>query len=275
LSQNDTPSSMDMAVVTEVRRRLSEIVETERVSIPLAIESGSRAWGFPSPDSDYDCRFVYVRSFEKSLTLFPERDVIETPVTPVFDVSGWDLSKALKLMLKGNAVILEWLTSPFAYQADAEFRSALLSLSEQVVDRHLVGRHYYHLASSQIGRYLLHAENVPLKKLFYALRPLVALKWLDCNPGQTVAPMHFPELCLGANLPSKLESVIDELLAVKAATREMGEGPLPLPIADFLRSEFEKASPWGRSTQKPNPKAKDLTDNFWRTWLERLAPCLT
>jgi uncharacterized protein len=275
LSHDDAPSSMDVAVVAKVRQRLGQIIENERVAIPLAIESGSRAWGFPSPDSDYDCRFVFVRSFEKSVTLFPARDVIETPITPIFDVSGWELSKALKLMLKGNAVILEWLTSPFTYRADSEFRSALLSLSEQVVDRHLVGRHYYHLASSQIGRYLSHPENVPLKKLFYALRPLVALRWLDCNPGRAVAPMHFPELCLGANLPSKLASVIDELLAVKAVTREMGEGPLPLPIADFLRDEFEKASSWGRLTLKQDPKAKDLIDGFWRTWLERLAPSPT
>ena len=117
---------MDDTIVAEIRSRLKSLEAQERVTIPLAIESGSTAWGFPSPDSDYDCRFVYVRPLAETFTLFPRRDVIEEPLTEVFDINGWELSKALRLMLAGNAVIVEWLRSNFAYQENGEFREAAL-----------------------------------------------------------------------------------------------------------------------------------------------------
>ena len=107
----------------------------ERVAIPLAIESGSRAWGFPSPDIGYDCRFVYVRPTKDYLSPWSLRDVIETPLEGELDVSGWDLGKALKLMLKGNAVIVELLQSPITYRGDAEFRDEFLALCRHCADR--------------------------------------------------------------------------------------------------------------------------------------------
>src|SRR3712207_5563631 len=101
------PSSFDPAIVATIDGRLDLIERSHRVRLPLAIESGSRAWGFPSPDSDYDCRFIFVRCEEDYLSLRPKRDVIETPLEGELDVNGWDLAKALRLMLKGNAVVLE------------------------------------------------------------------------------------------------------------------------------------------------------------------------
>jgi predicted nucleotidyltransferase len=100
--------------VSEVRRRL-DMVRSSGVRILFAIESGSRAWGFPSPDSDYDCRFIYVRPIEDHLKLAAERDVIEFPIEGEIDTGGWDLRKALLLALKGNAVIGEWVHSPHVY----------------------------------------------------------------------------------------------------------------------------------------------------------------
>src|SRR4029079_5853412 len=112
--------------------RLSAIAREHEVKIPLAIESGSRAWGFPSRDTDYDCRFIYIRNLEDYLSLFPPRDVIETPLNGDLDVNGWDLAKAIRLLLKGNAVVIEWLTSPIIYTADEQFRDTFLSLAERV-----------------------------------------------------------------------------------------------------------------------------------------------
>jgi uncharacterized protein len=264
---------MDAAIAAEIHVRLEQIIESEKVAIPLAVESGSRAWGFPSPDSDYDCRFVFLRSFEASISLFPARDVIETPITPIFDVGGWELSKALKLMSKGNAVILEWLTSPIDYRADNEFKGDFLALSEKIVERKSVGNHYYHLAATQISRFLSNPESVPLKKIFYALRPLMALRWLGFHPQSIVAPMHFPELCEGSGLSTSIESAIAKLMADKAETREMGEGPIPPAIRNFLKIEFENASVWRERPSKPNREKVLLIDTFWRKWVKRLAPC--
>ena len=44
-----------------IMKKLDEIEKTEEVRILLAVESGSRAWGFASTDSDYDVRFIYFR----------------------------------------------------------------------------------------------------------------------------------------------------------------------------------------------------------------------
>ena len=52
-----------------ILRELKKIEEQENVKIIMAIESGSRAWGFASPDSDYDVRFIYVRKEEDYLKL--------------------------------------------------------------------------------------------------------------------------------------------------------------------------------------------------------------
>jgi predicted nucleotidyltransferase len=106
------PSELDPAVVADVDARLDGVAAEHGVRIPWAIESGSRAWGFPSPDSDYDCRFIFVRPADAYVSLWPARDVIETPLDAVFDVNGWDLGKAIKLISKGNVVPTEWLRSP-------------------------------------------------------------------------------------------------------------------------------------------------------------------
>jgi predicted nucleotidyltransferase len=140
------PTSFDPQVVAAIDHRLEQIRASEHVSIPLAIESGSRAWGFPSPDSDYDSRFVFVRSLEDYLSPWPKRDVIETPLDGLLDVNGWDLRKALTLLMKGNAVILEWAQSPIQYGVDPWFKDSFLELAAQVASRPHVVRHYRHTA---------------------------------------------------------------------------------------------------------------------------------
>src|SRR5262245_5799767 len=181
-------ADFDPAVVSAIDARLRSIGE-QHACVLLAVESGSRAWGFPSPDSDYDCRFIYVRRRDAYLALFQPRDVIELPPDPVFDVNGWDLAKALRLLLKGNAVVIEWLTSPFVYAGDAGFRDQALALARQVARPAAIAWHYLHLGERQRRTYFADARAVPIKKLFYALRPAVALRWLRLNPGAAVAPM--------------------------------------------------------------------------------------
>lgn len=144
---------MDPAVVEQIDARLRRVESEENAAILLAVESGSRAWGFPSPDSDYDCRFLFVRSLDDYLSPWQSRDVIETPLDKIFDVNGWELGKALKLLLKGNAVVIEWLCSPIAYRGDAAFRDGLLELARRHADRKMIGRHYLHLGERQRRTY--------------------------------------------------------------------------------------------------------------------------
>jgi uncharacterized protein len=265
------PPSMDPAIVANIDARLEGVARDEHVAIVLAVESGSRAWGFPSPDSDYDCRFLYVRRVADYLALFPARDVIETPLDAELDVNGWDLAKALRLLLKGNAVVIEWLMSPIHYRGDAAFRESMTALARRLSDRDLVARHYLHTGELQLKSYLAEGDTLPFKKLFYALRPAAALRWFRSHPGEAVPPMHMPELILDA--PADVQAIAQELIARKAVTRELGHGPLPGPIAAFMREEFALAREVFVGGRRPAPpQARAEAQAFFLAALSRHAP---
>src|SRR6185295_15474964 len=135
MSLRSIPPEMNGENVVLIDAMLDRVVDEYRVFVPLAIESGSRAWGFSSPDSDYDCRFVYVRQVEDHITPWSGRDVIELPLEGDLDANGWDLAKALRLLLKGNAVIVEWLRSPVIYRGQPWFRDGFLEFARQVASR--------------------------------------------------------------------------------------------------------------------------------------------
>lgn len=230
------PHSLEPDVVAEIDARLAGVAKDHGVRIPWAIESGSRAWGFPSPDSDYDCRFVYVRSRTDYLSLWPTRDVIETPLDEVFDVNGWDLAKAVKLVVKGNPTVLEWLRSPIVYTGDAAFRNRMLALAAEVVDRDLVLRHYLHVAQQQL------ADGSSLKRFFYALRPAAALRWLADRPSEVLPPMDLPTLLAESSVGDEVRESAHGLIAAKAVTHELGDGTRPAVLLEFVHTELERAA---------------------------------
>src|ERR1700753_3510596 len=183
---------MDAERVAQIDGLLDRVARQPGVCLPLAIESGSRAWGFASPDSDYDCRFVFVRRIAAHLTPWPARDVIEFPPADDLDANGWDLGKALRLLLKGNAVIIEWLRSPVIYRGQAWFRDGFLEFARRAASRDAIGRHSLHLGERQLRVYFGDGSDVPQKKIFYALRPAAVLRWLRMHPTESIAPMQFP-----------------------------------------------------------------------------------
>ncbi|WP_246737641.1 DNA polymerase beta superfamily protein [Nordella sp. HKS 07] len=258
-------AGMDETVVARIDARLADIARDHQVTIPLAIESGSRAWGFPSPDSDYDCRFVFVRPIQHYLSLWQRRDVIETEMDGVLDVNGWDLGKALKLLLKGNAVIVEWLKSPIAYGVDAGFRDAFLNLAHEVADRRLIARHYLHLGEDQRRKLFGDGRIVAQKKIFYALRPAAALRWLRHHPQEAVAPMHFPTLLHHCDVPPSVVEIVAELMVRKAVTRELGSGPMPEPVLTFIDAEYEEARKvFPRLRHDIEPERRERVEAFFQ-----------
>jgi predicted nucleotidyltransferase len=267
------PDSMDESAVASIDARLSGILSEHAVAIPLAVESGSRAWGFPSPDSDYDCRFFFVRRAESYLSLWPQRDVIETPLEGELDVNGWDLRKALQLLVKGNATVIEWLTSPIVYRSIPAFRSELLALAQDIADRNLVARHYLHLGERQRRAHFSDGKQVALKKVFYALRPAAALRWLRLHPEKAVAPMHFPTLMDECEPQQEVASIVEALIARKAVTREMGSEPLPKAVTAFIDGEFAKAGDAFAGTEKGDAHEKrSRADAFFLGALRLYAP---
>ena len=224
---------MDPTIVQAVDARLAAVEHDESVSILWAIESGSRAWGFPSPDSDYDCRFFYLRSRDSYLSPWPARDVIETPLDKIFDVNGWDLAKALRLLVKGNATVTEWLPSPIVYSGSELFRDRMLELASSLYDPIRAGRHHLHVGRQQA------AKQLTLKRVFYSLRPAATLRWLRDNPGQGVPPMDLGSLLAQSGVSRPLVSRIGELIELKSRTREVGTGDVPAEVTAFIASEFE------------------------------------
>ncbi|WP_338764806.1 nucleotidyltransferase domain-containing protein [Nocardia vulneris] len=262
MSLRAVPASMDPTVVGSIDDELDRVAREYRVPVQLAIESGSRAWGFPSPDSDYDCRFVYVASLDTYLSPWRTRDVIETPLAGLLDVNGWDLAKALRLLVAGNAVLIEWLMSPIVYRGDPAFRDELRALADEVADRSRVARHYLHLGSKQ---WELFDRNRSLKKVFYSLRPAMALRWLRQHPDAAVAPMHLPTLMDQCELPADLVAAVAELTELKSRTREMGSGTVPVPIASFITTEFDLAADAFPKTREPDlAHARARTAEFFR-----------
>ena len=252
------PLTLDPTVVAEIDVRLAGA----GVAIPWAIESGSRAWGFPSPDSDYDCRFIFVRPATDYLSPWPKRDVIETPLDAVFDVNGWDLIKAVRLLLKGNAVVVEWLRSPIVYSGDVEFRSELLALAAEVSNRALIGRHYLHVGRQ---KWTPGEADMSIKKIFYSLRPAAVLRWMRTNGDSLVPPMNLAELLEQCAPPADVLAETQDLLAKKAVTRELGRGAIPPGIAHFVEEEFALAyHEYEHADGSVSEASRDLASSYFR-----------
>jgi len=266
------PPEMDGENVVLIDAMLDRVVDEYRVFMPLAIESGSRAWGFSSPDSDYDCRFVFVRPVADHITPWSARDVIELPLEGDLDANGWDLAKALRLLLKGNAVIVEWLRSPVVYRGQPWFRDGFLEFARQAASREAIGRHYLHLGDRQRRVYFGDGTSVAQKKIFYALRPAATLRWLRMHPTEAIAPMHFPTLMAECDPPTALQDEVSDLLDRKARTRELGTAPLSPVVASFIDSEFELArAVFASGGPTPAPgEAMERAAQFYRMVVERL-----
>ncbi|MFW6865831.1 DNA polymerase beta superfamily protein [Nocardioides sp. CPCC 206347] len=230
------PTDFDATVVADIDARLVAVEQDNDVRVPWAIESGSRAWGFASPDSDYDCRFFYVRSRKAYADLWPSRDVIETPLEGLLDVNGWDLRKAVRLAVAGNATVGEWLRSPWVYRGDQQFRDDLLELVAAVTDPVRLRRHYLHVGRAQWAHADEGAGSVRLKRVFYAIRPAVTLHWLDTNSG--VPPMNLDELLAETVVPDDVRAEIADLRDLKSRTRELGSAPAPQAIAHWTEVTF-------------------------------------
>ncbi len=228
---------------------LTDIERTHDVRVVFACESGSRGWGFSSPDSDYDARFICVHRLPWYLTVNertglgqPQRDVIELPIDDDLDVSGWDLRKALRLVAKSNPTLLEWMHSPVVYRQDDGTSRGLKDLAERFYSRTAAWHHYHSMAKGNFRGYL-RGERIRTKKYLYVIRPLLACQWAERFG--TPPPMAF-ELLLDRLLPTgPVREAIDALLAVKRISREVADGPRIPVISDFLEVELERmqASP--------------------------------
>lgn len=261
---------IEAPIRADILARLARAEREHDVRILLAIESGSRAWGFASTNSDYDVRFIYCRRADWYLAIDTEdkRDVIEYPIVDDIDCNGWDLRKALRLFWNSNPAVVEWLQSPITYVERGRFRAATLALLPRVYSQ-AKGIHHYRSTAKSNYRGYLQAERVRLKKYFYVLRPLLAVRWLEAHG--TPAPMAFDELLVTISGETSLLRDIHALLADKKSGLETDLAP-PLPgLNRFIESELARleaappvVTPRAENIETLNTVFRELVGETWQ-----------
>lgn len=233
-------SSITEVARSYIQKKLMETAQKYNVRILFAVESGSRAWGFPSINSDYDVRFIYVRHKEDYLSVKPYRDVIETDLLDdsflgvPLDLNGWDVRKALQLTVKSNAILIEWLQSPITYLTDDEAVIDLLRFAQESADLEALKLHYYKLAMNIWRQIEENADEVKLKLYCYALRPVLALQWI-CK-FHTTAPMDMNSLMNKLVDDTNLIKEVSELITLKVKAEEGDIISRNHHIDSFIRS---------------------------------------
>jgi len=228
---------IDKKVLKEIENRFLNLEKDENVKILYACESGSRAWGFPSSDSDYDVRFFYLREPKWYLSIDDGRDVIKHKIVDDIDLSGWDLKKTLKLYRKSNPPLLEWLGSPIKYIEQYSTAQRLRDLLPRFYSPISSMYHYLHMAEGNVRDYL-RGEDVWVKKYFYVLRPLLACIWIEHELGPV--PTEFQVLVKELVTDEKLKDSIIDLIESKKEGNELSWGKRIPVISEFIEKKIAR-----------------------------------
>jgi predicted nucleotidyltransferase len=254
-------------VLELIAERLANQARESNIRILYACESGSRAWGFASPDSDFDVRFIYSHDADWYLRLRDRDDHIESmdDVTTI-DLAGWELRKALRLFASCNPVMYEWLQSPVVYSQEDEFVNRLRA---RIPDFFIPRRAIFHYLGTarQIAKNYLDGDRIQIKKAFYILRPLAAASWIrDLG---TMPPTDFHELIANTTSPEVIALLphIAELLQRKAAAIEKHPITLPSEIAAYFDESFATLEAAAESMPRNSPADVASLDSFFREFL--------
>ncbi|AQQ69457.1 nucleotidyltransferase [Microbulbifer agarilyticus] len=240
---------IEPSVKREILERINRAEKEHGVRVLYAIESGSRAWGFESPNSDYDVRFIYAhpKDWYVAVDLEDKRDVIEYPIVDEIDINGWDVRKALKLFSKSNPAFVEWLQSPIVYIERGCFAQ---KAREILRDIYSVNRGIYHYRSMAKTNYrgYLREDIVPIKKYFYVLRPLLSIMWLEKY--REPAPIQFEVLrtLIADNI--ELNGQISDLLQRKKISLEKEMAPKITELNFFIESELERLEDFSDASER-------------------------
>lgn len=226
-----------------IKTYLSQLEQEKGISILLACETGSRAWGFPSPDSDYDVRIIYRHKMEWYLSLNEQKDSIERMLdNNEIDISGWDLKKSLNLLRKSNSSLLERIQSPIIYRVNDDFLHGITALAPAEYSKIAAMHHYLSMAKKFLEE-ISGQQEYKLKKLFYALRTTIACQWIlekDVMP-----PIVFPVMLENLHLQAQHVNRIYELIELKKQKSEaylhQNEPELVSLLAEIVRHADQEA----------------------------------
>lgn len=243
-----------------ILNRLIAVAQEHQIKILFACESGSRGWEFPSPDSDYDVRFIYVRPYRYYLSVMDRAYDLHFAINGDLDMYGWDIRKTLQLMRKSNTTPFEWLQSPIIYCEEPGFKNELWSLSQAYFDQRSNIHHYLGIAKGAMES-IANDSEITIKKLFYVLRPLLAAKW--CLEKQTIAPMTIGPLM--TLLPDHLQKQVNELITLKANAAEGFVININPALKTYIDAEYDRINKASVSLKKEHFDAGKLDDFFVST----------
>ena len=224
---------------TRIENKLKEIEKEFKVKILYSCETGSRAWGFPSPDSDYDVRMIYRHDPDWYLTLSEKKDTIEfMSEDGELDITGWDIKKCLKLMWKSNGALLERVQSPIVYREEKNIAALLKEYSERCFAPVATMHHYLGMAKNSFAD-IEGKSEIKLKKLFYALRATLACKWI--LEKDSVPPIIFMTMLNELSFDTILKEKIVSLIELKSGKVESYIHPEEKELNQFIIQELEKA----------------------------------
>lgn len=222
----------------KIKSYLSDLEKERGIEILLACETGSRAWGFPSPDSDFDVRIIYKHHKDWYLSLTEERDTIEYFLdNNEIDISGWDLRKSLRLLAKSNAPLLERIQSPIIYKADKEFLVGINSVAQKAYSRIATIHHYLSMAKKALDD-VAGTEEYKLKRFFYALRASVACLWILDR--EEIPPIEFAKMLDGVSMPANLKARIAELIQIKSTISETYLHREEAELIEFMQNTIQR-----------------------------------
>ena len=251
----------------KILAEIKKIEEQYEVKVCLAVESGSRAWGFPSKDSDYDVRFIYVHKKDWYLSIDQKREVIELPINDLLDINGWEIRKALKLFRKSNPPLLEWLHSGIVYYQAFSLVDKLKAIQNQVFLPQSALFHYLNMAKGNFRDYL-RGDHVKIKKYFYVLRPVLACLWIERY--NTVPPIEFQILVEDLLEEGQLKQEISTLLERKISGDELNLEPKVNAINDFLEKEINRLEEYTKTIKVSKEDMTPVLDNLFRDILDEV-----
>ncbi|MDR0193641.1 MAG: nucleotidyltransferase domain-containing protein [Myroides sp.] len=220
-----------------ILKKIKEIEEANNIQVFYACESGSRAWGFASTDSDYDVRLIYKRNVEAYLSVVDIPDFLNLAIDEVWDFNAWDIKKVLELMIKSNTTVFEWLQSPIVYKEVDSFKDKAWQLCQAYYCQQTHTHHYLGLAKKKLIE--IDEDKVKYKILFYILRTLLSAKWNVEN--NTIAPMEFKPL-LSKVEDVRLRGYIVELIKEKEVLTEKDWYKWDAELKEYVYQVYERLS---------------------------------
>lgn len=245
----------------EIKKELLRLESQHNIKILFAVESGSRAWGFASTDSDWDVRYIYVHPLDWYLSIDNQRDSQEEILPNDIDLAGWELKKALRLFRKSNPPMLEWLRSPIIYLEQFSTAYRLREMAKEHFDPKSCLHHYLHMAEGNYQNYL-QRDTVRTKKYLYVLRPILACDWI--RQTGTMAPMEFDILVDSQVTDAAVKAAIHNLLSRKKAGQELNEEPKIQILNDFLKDKISYYNDYVKSMKRSEQPDTKLLDKLFR-----------